>query len=1253
MLYDGAVLAPDPKQRDRYLLQLKAFRDRLLSIDTRNPSIFLRRPVKKSSFDVRHHVRERSEGLLLKARKAPADFLLIPERDESEEAAEARSSITQLLRFSEGRTEETGLRELFLGFCWLEGFVAPEVYVRGPLALLPVRLEHRLKAQRPGWYAAFDEPLVQLNRALLGTLRKHKGFSPPEELADEVQRAFSEDQAETDAGIHDAVVRAFVSAGTPLQATPAEGAKIRPLTKPDLAELPQGPLLARNFLVIGMFRQASTALYTDLEEMVRRAGEGETDQGIVDNLLDASADDPAANEANFGEIRLDDTPDSRLNLVMPSDPSQDQVVVRAQSADCVVVRGPPGTGKSQVIVNLVSDALSRRERVLVVCQKRAALDVVHQRMQQVGLGDCAYVVHDEAADRPVLYERIAKVLVSTSDGSPDPEQVAKLSREADLLTAGIRSIVEPLRSIRHGIQVSALYKRARSGFRPLLQVTPALVGDESTLQEACALLRKVEPGWRKYDSLSSLARLRVSWATLGHLDQRRLVELLERTASAARTGGASRRFDDPAVRAAVVSGAADHLRLTGRWYRVLLPRWYGARKSVQAHSAQMTPLQLSEWREAIEKAEALRGLVTQLSFAMSPAWIQSALDLLQRPEDLADLADRLAALVRAEFGAIQQHDLLLRTAERLGSLVAECGGALPASERWDDHLIQAVTLQWIEEAEAAFPSLRGDPLTSYEAMRSQLQACLDRKREAVRSSLARAIRHRAVTPVPMPDASPNQAKRSLNHAQSLWTKLAHEVTKKRRVKPLRTLMSEFPHPFRHVTPCWLASPEVVAEVFPLERGHFDLVIFDEASQLAVERSLPVLYRAKRVVIAGDEQQMPPSDFFESAQEELDEEGAEEAPPESLKVDSLLVLAKRIYGQNYLGWHYRSEHQELIEYSNHAFYDGALHVAANVGRNGTGRAITWVPVNGRWIEKRNLEEAAKAVDLLHQVLRDGHCGRTASAAIATFNIVQADAVKDEIERRRAADPAFAEVLQAAEARPRIDDRPVVKNIENIQGDERDVVIFSVGYAQGADGVFRRGFGPLSREGGENRLNVAVTRARRAVFVVCSFDPDTLAVETAKNIGPVRFKQYLQYAKAVSGCDHGALAKLISDINPAVSVGRGPQQKFFDSAFEEQVHDRLVARGFQVDTQVGLSGYRIDLALVSPGDPTRYCLGIECDGAQFHSGKSVRERDLSRQRFLESKGWRIARVWSRNWWLNPEREVERIVALAAGQTAASSL
>jgi very-short-patch-repair endonuclease len=228
----------------------------------------------------------------------------------------------------------------------------------------------------------------------------------------------------------------------------------------------------------------------------------------------------------------------------------------------------------------------------------------------------------------------------------------------------------------------------------------------------------------------------------------------------------------------------------------------------------------------------------------------------------------------------------------------------------------------------------------------------------------------------------------------------------------------------------------------------------------------------------------------------------------------------------------------------------------------------------------------------------------------------------------------------------DDAFIVKNIENIQGDERDIIIFSTAFARPPERrPMRRNFGAIGKPGGENRLNVAFTRARCQMHILCSFDPGELMVDEAKNRGPRVLKAYLQYAKAVSEVQGHQVEALLKDLakeanrtNPT-PIAVGPQ---FESDFEKQVYEALRHRGLQVDTRVGVGSYRIDLAVVDPRDPARYCLAVECDGATYHSGRSVRERDVARQQLLERRGWAFERIWSRDWWRDPQREVERIAA-----------
>ena len=242
----------------------------------------------------------------------------------------------------------------------------------------------------------------------------------------------------------------------------------------------------------------------------------------------------------------------------------------------------------------------------------------------------------------------------------------------------------------------------------------------------------------------------------------------------------------------------------------------------------------------------------------------------------------------------------------------------------------------------------------------------------------------------------------------------------------------------------------------------------------------------------------------------------------------------------------------------------------------------------------------------------------------------------IDRRAEEDSKFSVLYE--EAQKQAPDRRVfVKNIENVQGDERDVIIFSVGYARNEEGKIRLQFGSLSRQGGENRLNVAVTRAKRKIVVVASIEPHELDVANTAHKGPKLLRHYLEYARAVSDMDRNRVEAVIRRINEYHHLGRQERADRFDSPFEQQVCDALRRLGYKVDTQVGVSSYRIDLAVLHPKDPERYILGIECDGAMYHSSRDARERDVYRQEFLESKGWTILRIWSRNWWRNPARGV----------------
>ncbi|MGB6462947.1 MAG: AAA domain-containing protein, partial [Nitrosotalea sp.] len=472
-------------------------------------------------------------------------------------------------------------------------------------------------------------------------------------------------------------------------------------------------------------------------------------------------------------------------------------------------------------------------------------------------------------------------------------------------------------------------------------------------------------------------------------------------------------------------------------------------------------------------------------------------------------------------------------------------------------------------------------------------------------------------------------------------KFTADVSKQLKLKSLRKLFFEYRDLLFSIAPCWLMTPQSASEVFPQERAMFDLVIYDEASQCPVEDVLPSLYRGKNIVIAGDEKQLRPFDLFRIK----DDTDDDEEDDEPIKSESLFILAKRIYHPRYLNWHYRSLYQDLIDFSNYAFYDGRLQVAPDVIRNPKRTSIRWIQCNGTWNERANLVEAVRVVDEIKNIILENKGKeKFPSIGVITFNEKQQTVIQDEMDKRTKNDPEFDELLSFTKEKAggKKDNELFIKNIENVQGDERDIIIFSIAYGKDPEGKFHMRFGTLSQEGGENRLNVAVTRARQEIVVICSIDPSEIKPDENRASGRQRLKDYLEYAKAVGEVNQLKKSQILESLNDGMIRSASDKNKIFDSYFEELVHEKLLAQNYQVATQVGVSSYRIDLAVVHPDDSSKYILGIECDGANFHSAKSTRERDVMRQDFLENRGWKIERIWSTKWWRNPKNEIDRIVS-----------
>ena len=455
--------------------------------------------------------------------------------------------------------------------------------------------------------------------------------------------------------------------------------------------------------------------------------------------------------------------------------------------------------------------------------------------------------------------------------------------------------------------------------------------------------------------------------------------------------------------------------------------------------------------------------------------------------------------------------------------------------------------------------------------------------------------------------------------KSSWGVLRREIQKKRRHKPVRQLMAEIPDVVTTLAPCLMMSPLSVAQYLAADQALFDVVIFDEASQITVWDAVGCLARGRQAIVVGDPKQMPPTNFFARSDDDPDEDIDAEGDLESI-LDELLAAS---IPERTLRLHYRSRKESLIAFSNSQYYrDELITFPAPVWPDNGVRLVRPEGVYSRGKARHNRGEADAIVEEILRRLRHRDADvRKQSIGVVTFNSEQQTLIEDLLDAARSADPgiewAFSEDGQV---------EPVfVKNLETVQGDERDVIMFSITYGPDHAGHVTMNFGPLNRDGGERRLNVAVTRSRSEMLVFSTLSPDRIDLSRTQARAVADLKHFLQYAErgpaALGAQVHGSIGDL-------------------ESPFEVAVARALEDKGWEVHPQVGVSRYRIDLGVVHPDTRGAYLAGVECDGAMYHSSAFARERDKIRQAVLEGLGWTLFRVWSTDWWTHKARALETL-------------
>jgi len=1025
-------------------------------------------------------------------------------------------------------------------------------------------------------------------------------------------------------------------------------------------------------LILSNFSFQKMAIVKDLEQ----AGDSLAAHDIVAALAGASD----AREAILGRRTpitlesLDSEPPSSEFAVMDSDSSQSRVVRAAVAGQSGVVQGPPGTGKSQVITNLIAGLVASGQRVLFVAEKRAALEVVLKRLEQRGLGDLALDLHGADISRKQVAARLAQSLANVRN-APAVEDDAPLQRLAEhraRLRAHAMRVHRPQAPSGlsvYGIEGRLLRLPAGSECAVRWRGDALHPLSEAAITEAHDLLADLAVDARIVQRAADCPWASASLRTVAEAQaMTNLVPSLLSGVAALRGDTAGFAQATGAPEAATLAAFNQQLAASAlangvlaEWQPGVFDEDIEARvKALWPAESGGLPALIARWfnggfKSAKKSAGKLRkspaspkGLVDGLRAvaAARDAWKKAAPG--SKPVAFAALGEvsgRTGAVSGelGTFSALFERDLpampLAEMTPWLESLTVDPESAMrvPAVHHAEERLAElgvAAFVAYIRESGLP-PEAWGRQL-DFAWLRSCLDAALAAEPELV--AFDGANQQRLVDEFVQLDrahldrntrrvrrAYSERAIEVMNQFPDQAALIRREAQKRARHLPIRRLLAEAPDVLTALTPCFMASPLSVSQLLGSERRFFDVVVFDEASQVLSEDAVTSLMRGERALVAGDRHQLPPTQFFASGEDEEkgDDDGAPEDDISVQGFESLLDQMSAFLEPWMLQWHYRSRDERLIAFSNaHIYHD--LVTFPGIGADGMGVSHVLVESAGRTGAESVEEEVAQVVEL---VVEHARTRPKETLGVIALGITHARRVEQAIEARVAQLPEVAAFF--AEDAP---ERFFVKNLERVQGDERDHIILTLGAGPGADGrVSNIRFGPLNREGGERRLNVAVTRSKRRMTLVSSFTHQQMS-PGRPGTGTELLQAYLAYAAAGG--------QVITS-----AAGSGGEL----TPFESDIRDALAARGMPVVARLGASESKIDFAGRAGNDPARFVLAIESDGPGYAGAPTVRDRDRLRRQQLEALGWKCHRIWTGDWFRRRDAEIERAVAAYAAASA----
>ncbi len=1318
---------------------LNSYLRRLTNLSSNNRSIYLPRVGSDQFIDLHTLSQlngERSFSIVeaLIERKGKTICPLVDSRMET--SNEASKKIKRLQRADQLIFEESGAKDLHVGWPFARGKFLDGTLLRCPLLFFPVTLvqENKCWSIKPR-----DDGDISFNKSILLAYSYYNKIKVEDFLLEETFEEASHDSTVFRTALYQLLQKSSLDIHFNPDNYKDELEFFKSFTKDEFEkEHGEGMIKLYPEAVLGIFPQAGSYLVPDYVELM----EGRHIETLEEFFIQKNqAEQQSLLFSNFIPL----VKEQKLFTAYTQDAWQENIMKATKTGYSVVVQGPPGTGKSQLICNLLADALATGKKVLMVCQKRAALDVVYSRLQNINLGDYLALVHDFKNDRREIYAKAAsliervnefKIKNNSLDAIQMDRKFLQISHRIDQITEELEEFKKNLfNNTECGVSIKELYLQssphntiinlkqeyqsfpmdslptflvklnayahyadtfgkedyplrhrksfAGLGIADLKAMEKALEEIHLVTRELFVQLKTQIGAQLDWEQCNELLEMKEQIDTMCALIEnentyhyfRSVVEETEEPTSTLWLANIERVtlecFDGDGPETVVASAQlgvfqkALYRSMKARKSLIGLIRWElfskdkflikralvgngldnskdGFKKLERKLDQRLnlehnlSKLRVKPWlknvpekydsnliqtwfanqKNAIQAKDIFRSVrgitnfidlpklshsemgrkIRQLFALLSPIpALKQKWNIYFSQNQVSELAshparvETLRALLNQDFDALCEFDTLrdslLPHEKTCIAKLQEAATAVP--EELANLFKNSLCLAWIDHIETKYPILRMVSSGKLHLMEAELHELVSEKQKISNEIIQLRAREQITN-----DLEFNRLNNRVTYRD-----LLHQLTKKKRIWPLRKMLSEYESEIFRLLPCWLTSPESVSAIFPL-RQIFDLVIFDEASQCYAERGIPAMFRGKQVVVAGDDKQLKPNDLYRVRWQDDEDENPD------AEVASLLDLSKRYLMELTLKSHYRSQSLELVDFSNRHFYDGQLTLLPHAENyRSAGSPVDYLHVNGQWEDNTNRVEAQEIAALVLALVKTNP---KKEIGIVAFNAPQQLLILDLLEERFGA------------SKTPIPETLIVKNIENVQGDEKDIILFSIGYAPDKTGKMNVHFGSLSVEGGENRLNVAITRAREKIILVTSIWPDQLHVEDTRNEGPKLLKKYLEYIKAVS---EGKFQPYVRE-----EIHSGNQQ---------YLKDIIHAWGEKKFPQGKLSKDELPFADVSALLGANQRGLIMTDDELYRQNPSVKDLHASLPAVLENKNWRYLRAYSRNYWQDQDK------------------